>query len=535
MMMMMMLKCLNTRFNNEIYNVINNRSGENVNSTGYTRDYANSNAFTFNEKAYIGETDSVDPYEKFAFNVVASDRIASDREIPDTRDERCRTQHFDLDLPPTSVIITFHNEARSTLLRTVISVLNRSPPQLIREIILVDDNSNNAEDGQSLVVLPKVKVIRNIQREGLMRSRVKGAEQASATVLTFLDSHCEANANWLPPLLQKVKDDPYSVVSPVIDVISMDTFQYVSATSDLRGGFDWSLHFKWEQMNEKQKKQRPHVTAPIRTPMIAGGLFSIRRDWFEKLGKYDIDMNIWGGENFDLSFRVWMCGGSLLIIPCSRVGHVFRKRHPYVFPDGNANTYIRNTRRTAEVWMDEYKQYFFQARPAARSKPYGNITERLLLRQRLNCRSFRWYLNNVYPELRIPDMTETRRGKLAQGISCLDTLHQKSPGHPMMIKCSKQSLSQIWSHLKSRQLVNRNKLCLSAHSWNSNVIFDKCTYSGDYQDWEFDTRRGHIIHRSTSKCLDNLFSTKTLIITTCKQTSPTQIWQFIPMNGFERM
>lgn len=169
-----------------------------------------------------------------------------------------------------------------------------------------------------------------------------------------------------------MRKDPTRVVYSVVDVVRMDNFQHISASDDLRVGFDCNLISKWEHLSPAERGTRQHnpITA-IRTSMLASGLFNMDKVYFTKLSKYDIKMDVCDGESRAISFRAGQCGCSLEIILCNRAGHVFRGRHPYTFLGDSGNVFARNTLRTAETSMDEYTKYYCTAVPLAKNISFG--------------------------------------------------------------------------------------------------------------------------------------------------------------------
>lgn len=101
-------------------------------------------------------------------------------------EHRCKAYHLPSRLPTTSIVIVFHNEAWTTLLRTVWSVINRSPRPLLKEIILVDDASEREWLGRKLEdyvrTLPvHTFVLRTVNRSGLIRARLLGAKHVQVS------------------------------------------------------------------------------------------------------------------------------------------------------------------------------------------------------------------------------------------------------------------------------------------------------------------------------------------------------------------
>ncbi|CAL1532436.1 unnamed protein product [Lymnaea stagnalis] len=245
--------------------------------------------------------------------MVASDKVAMNRTLPDTRMPECRYWHYPEELPTASVILVFFNEGWSTLIRTVHSVINTSPNKFLKEVVLIDDGSDYDFLKDQLEHYIKqfnglVKLFRNPERLGLIRARTKGAEHSTGDVIVFLDAHCECNRNWLPPLLTRIKYNRTILAVPIVDVINWRNMVYYSAYGHnhqhYRGIFEWGFFYKEGIVPQRVLDQRKHPSEPYASPTHAGGLLAMDRAYFFELGAYDPGLKIWGGDNYELSFKV---------------------------------------------------------------------------------------------------------------------------------------------------------------------------------------------------------------------------------------
>uniref|UniRef100_A0A8C4XDI3 Polypeptide N-acetylgalactosaminyltransferase n=1 Tax=Erpetoichthys calabaricus TaxID=27687 RepID=A0A8C4XDI3_ERPCA len=480
--------------------------------------------------------------KEFGFNMVVSDMISLDRTISDLRHDECKYWHYDENLLTSSVIIVFHNEGWSTLMRTVHSVIKRTPRRYLAEIVLIDDFSNKAHLKERLEDYIKqwnglVKLFRNERREGLIQARSIGAKKATVgQVLIYLDAHCEVGPNWYAPLIAPITNDRTVCTVPLIDSISGNTYDIQAQGGGdedgyARGAWDWSMLWKRIPLTMKEKQRRLTKTEPYRSPAMAGGLFAIERDFFFELKLYDPGLQIWGGENFEISYKIWQCGGQLLFVPCSRVGHIYRLQgwqgNPPPAHVGSSPT-LKNYVRVVEVWWDDYKDYFYASRPETKALAYGDISELKTFREEHNCKSFKWFMEEIaydvplhYPlPPRNVDWGEVRGFETNY---CIDSMGRTNGGHLEMGPCHRMGGNQLFRLNEANQLMQYDQ-CLTRRADDSKVIIAHCKLD-EYKEWKYFKDLHRFTYMPTSQCLDRSEVLHQVFIADCATSKSTQKWE----------
>lgn len=477
-------------------------------------------------------------FRDFGFNKKRTIQIGPSRSVPDKRPSTCKMQTYYAPtsrLPTASIIICFVNEEFFALMRTVNSVIRNSPEGLVREIILVDDGSDVPWLAEPLEAYIEkhfpgddfVRIVRNKRRMGLIQARLVGASHARGDVLTFLDSHVETTVGWLEPMLHEINVDRKTAVVPLIPSVRWRDLSFGDVESHSVGIFDWTMTFTWtHDVNSPSSSHEP-----MNCPVMAGGLFSIDRSYFYEVGSYDEAMQIWGGENLEMSFRLWTCGGRIITHPCSIVYHIFREKAGSLAKRGAAradNTLVHNNRRLVEVWLDDFKEIYYVQNPNAVSVDFGNISSRVALRTKLRCKPFRWFLKHVVPRMNVPTKDETiGRGSLRSLVSgtqkCLDNLGHKGGGPLGLWPCHDMGGNQAFYLSKSTDELRlfSHDLCVDANDRSLDVRSKKCD---GHSRWSYSKQSKTVVHVGTSKCLTS--EDKTVVLRSCEIGSTSQQWEW---------
>ena len=177
--------------------------------------------------------------------------------------------------------------------------------------------------------------------------------------------------------------------------------------------------YVWLRVPDHEASLIEEYGTPFHTPTLVGCAIAVNMKYFYSIGSFDDGLNIWGGENIELAFRGWQCGGRVVTLPCSRVGHIFKPFFYRFGKDDKETTVTKNLMRVADVWMDSMRKYFYAAtrlyefkRIEFNEKEKRSVQKRIDMRKRLKCKTFEWFMQFVVPNIPIPAIDASYYGEI---------------------------------------------------------------------------------------------------------------------------
>jgi polypeptide N-acetylgalactosaminyltransferase len=162
----------------------------------------------------------------------------------------------------------------------------------------------------------------------------------------------------------------------------------------------------------------------------------------------------------------------------------------------------RNTVRTVEVWLDDYKDFYYE-RSGFPDNDYGDVSQRVALRKELKCKSFKWYLENIYPTLFVLNDAMTRgeigvktRNQVKKCLDAKDVDFVEDKTDVVLNPCHGRGGNQYWM-LSATNQRRKDNGCLDFNGEKPPV---KHCIGSQEQEWEYEDNK--IVHSATERCLE---------------------------------
>jgi cellulose synthase/poly-beta-1,6-N-acetylglucosamine synthase-like glycosyltransferase len=214
--------------------------------------------------------------------------------------------------PSVSAVVPAYNEGGQ--LRTTVHALLATLPGR-SEIVIVDDGSTDGCADFVDSAYPSVRVLRPQARLGAAAARNAGAEEARGELLLFCDAHVLPPFGWPAVFRRVLADEGVGAVAPAVSVIGAPAL------------VGYGLVWRDEALNVEWLPRRQ--AAPYPVPILGGCFLGMRREVFEATGGWDGGLTGCGGEDAELSFRLWLLGYRCMLVPSVVVAHRFRRVRPY--------------------------------------------------------------------------------------------------------------------------------------------------------------------------------------------------------------
>ncbi|KAJ6635468.1 Polypeptide N-acetylgalactosaminyltransferase 5 [Pseudolycoriella hygida] len=152
----------------------------------------------------------------------------------------------------------------------------------------------------------------------------------------------------------------------------------------------------------------------------------------------------------------------------------------------------------------------------------GDISKRKEVKERLNCKSFRWYLENIYPESVLNQVLHFGEIKSISQKKCVDSNGGKVGSAFQLNTCHGQGGNQMYGYSKSQTIVTLLALCLSIDRKQSTVVSAQCDDNSEDQWWRYDDEHKLLVHVSSGHCVQA--NDTGLIVARCDLTDNHFFW-----------